>query len=114
MEIECTKDTAKLLALVFTTKLNLALKRIISYERDKNGKLLSDGSIAINKKENTAEGEGGEGSTSTFYAILDRTAWLSNENILELNVPICVFITGNLAFYTTVVGKEGMDKAHCH
>ena len=31
-----------------------------------------------------------------------------------LNVPICVFITGDLAFYETLVGKEGMDKAHCH
>jgi hypothetical protein len=31
-----------------------------------------------------------------------------------LNFPICVFITRDLAFYATVVGKEGMDKAHCH
>jgi hypothetical protein len=29
-------------------------------------------------------------------------------------MPIRVFITGDLAFYATVAGKEGMDKAHCH
>ena len=28
-------------------------------------------------------------------------------------MPIRVFVTGDLAFYFTVVGKEGMDKAHC-
>jgi hypothetical protein len=52
--------------------------------------------------------------TSTFYAIVDRTARLGDKDTLVLNVPIHVFITGDLAFYATVVGKEGMDKAHCH
>jgi hypothetical protein len=51
---------------------------------------------------------------SSFYAILDRTGRLCDEDTLVLNVPIRVFITGDLAFYATVVGKEGMDKAHCH
>ena len=31
-----------------------------------------------------------------------------------LNLPIRVFVTGDLPFYTTVVGKDGMGKAHCH
>jgi hypothetical protein len=48
--------------------------------------------------------------TSTFYAILDRTGPLGDEDTLVLNVPV----TGDVAFYATVVGKEGMDKAHCH
>jgi hypothetical protein len=46
-EIECQKDTAELLALAFTPKLNAALRRIVKYERDPNGNLLSDGSLAI-------------------------------------------------------------------
>jgi hypothetical protein len=52
--------------------------------------------------------------TSTFYAILDRTGRLGDEDTLVLNVSICVFITRDLAFYAIVVGKEGMDKVHCH
>jgi hypothetical protein len=151
-EIECQKDTAELLALAFTPRLNAALKRIVSYVRSDDGQLVSDGTLAVyNKKENLprqvgtereteesgernlqgAEGEappdrnfnqGAEGDpetddveqTSTFYAILDRTCPLGDEDTLVLNVPIRVFITGDLAFYATVVGKEGMDKAHCH
>jgi len=108
-EIECAKDTGDLLALAFTPKLNTALKRIINYERDANGKLLlSDGSLSIYKK--SMEGD----VPSTFYAILDRTNRLSTHDTLVHTVPIRVFITGDLAFYSTVVGKEGMDKAHCH
>jgi hypothetical protein len=127
-EIECAKDTGELLALAFTPKLNAALKRIISYERDENGKLLSDGMLTVFKKNvplsadrtgaegdsQGAEGDSPETQDSTFYAILDRTYRRSPEDTLVLNVPIRVFITGDLAFYATVVGKEGMDKAHCH
>jgi hypothetical protein len=28
-------------------------------------------------------------------------------------VPIRVFMTGDLAFHATILGKEGVDKAHC-
>jgi hypothetical protein len=80
------------------------------------------------KKENLGQGaegeteeagernrQGAEGKqTSTFYAILDRRDWLGNEDTLVLNVPIHVFINGDLALYATVVGKEGMDKSHRH
>jgi hypothetical protein len=97
----------------------LALKFIIRFERDKNGKLLSDGALAIYKNniilpvDGAADGIGGEGST--FYTIcLDRTAQLSDDDMLVLNVSIHIFITSNLAFCTTVAGKEGMDKALCH
>jgi hypothetical protein len=107
-EIECGKDTGDLLALAFTPKLNSALTRIIDYERDANGKLVSDGSLSIYKK--AMEGD----VASTFYAILDRTNRLSIHDTLVHTVPIRVFITGDLAFYATVAGKEGMDKAHCH
>jgi hypothetical protein len=48
--IECQKDTAELLALAFTPNLNATLKRIISYDRDDNGKLLSDGSLPSTKR----------------------------------------------------------------
>jgi hypothetical protein len=88
--------------------MNAALKRIINYERDTNGKLVSDGALSIYKK--AMEGD----VQSTFYAILDRTNRLSIHDRLIHTVPIRVFITGDLAFYATVVGKEGMDKAHCH
>jgi hypothetical protein len=33
---------------------------------------------------------------------------------MVLNVPIHVFSTRDLAFYATVVEKEGMDKVYCH
>jgi hypothetical protein len=96
--------------------------------RNDNGKLVSDGTLAVYKKENLGQGaeretkeagernpQGAEGEPpSTFYAILDRTDPLYDEDTLVLNVLIRVFITGGLAFYATVVGKEGMDKAHCH
>jgi hypothetical protein len=69
-EIECAKDTGDLLALAFIPRLNAALKCIIQYKRDNNGKLLSDGMLSIYKK---AAEEGEREETSTFYAILDRT-----------------------------------------
>jgi hypothetical protein len=46
-EIECGKDTGDLLALAFTPKLNAALKRIVDCQRDENGKLVSDGTLAV-------------------------------------------------------------------
>jgi hypothetical protein len=112
-EIECAKDTGELLALAFTPKLNSALKRIISYERDEEGNLVSDGTLGVYKKHRGAEGDAEGEAGETFYAILDRTDKLSIEDEMVLNVPIRVFMTGDLAFYATVVGKEGMDKAHC-
>jgi hypothetical protein len=94
--------------------------------RDENGKLVSDdGTLAIYRNytllpvDGAADGVGQEGST--FCAILDRTPQLSDDDTLVLNAPICVFITGDLAFYATVVGiyatmvgKDDMDKAHCY
>jgi hypothetical protein len=44
---------------------------------------------------------------------LDRTGQQDVNNTLVLNVPIRVFVTGDLAFYATAAGKEGMDKAQC-
>jgi hypothetical protein len=83
-EIEYAKDTAKLLALAFTPKLNMAFKRIISYERDKNGRLVSDGSLSIYKKNSVLplDGTGDDigGEASTLYAILDRTGLVSGED----------------------------------
>ncbi len=110
-EIECAKDTGELLALAFIPKLNASLKEIISYDIDENGKLVSDGALAVYKKNILlpADGDG-----PSFYSILDRTTRKSADDTLVLNVPIRIFITGDLAFYATMVGKEGMDKAHCH
>jgi hypothetical protein len=51
-EIECQKDTAELLALASTPKLNAALKQIVSYRRGDEGQLVSDGALAVYKKEN--------------------------------------------------------------
>jgi hypothetical protein len=113
-QIACAKDTSELLPLALTPKLNSALKRMVSYEQDDNGKLVGDGTLAIYTNDILlpVDGVGQEGST--FHAILDRTPRLSGNDTLVLNVPIHVFITGDLAFYANVVGKEGMDKAHCH
>jgi hypothetical protein len=73
--IECAKDTGDLIALAFIPRLNTALKCIIQYKRDNNGKLLSDGMLPIYKK---AAEEGKREETSTFYAILDRTNRVRN------------------------------------
>jgi hypothetical protein len=50
-----------------------------------------------------------DGDGPSFYAILDRTARKSVDDTLVLNVPIRIFITGDLALDATMVGKEGMD-----
>jgi hypothetical protein len=107
-EIECGKDTGDLLALAFTPKLNAALKRIIDYQRDENGKLVSDGTLAVYQRAGNA-GQAAEGELS-FYAILDRTGQQDVNDTLVLNMPIRVFITGDLAFYATVAGKEAWTK----
>jgi hypothetical protein len=62
-EIECQKDTAELLALAFTPKLNAALKRIVSYVRGDEGQLVSDGTLAVYKKENLPRQQGAECKT---------------------------------------------------
>ena len=48
-EIECAKDTGELLALAlaFLSRLSAALKRIIRYERDEKGNLVSDGTLRV-------------------------------------------------------------------
>jgi hypothetical protein len=78
---------------------------------DENGKLVSDGALAVYKKNILLPADG---DSSSFYAILDRTTWKSVDDTLVLNVPIQMFITGDLAFYATMVEEEGMDKSHWH
>jgi hypothetical protein len=89
------------------------LKRIIACQRDENGKLVSDGMLAIHKKQQGAEGEDQGAEGDAFHAILDRTERSCPNDMLELNVPIRAFIAGDLAFCTTGLGKEGVDKSHC-
>ncbi len=56
--------SAELLALAFTPKLNAALKRIVQYKRNENGQLISDGTLAVYKKNaQGAERETGERET---------------------------------------------------
>ncbi len=112
-ETECAKDTGDLLALAFIPRLNMALKRIISHQRDENGKLVSDGTLAVCKKQRGAEGEEQGAKGDVFCATLDRMERLCPIDTLELNAAIRVFITGDLAFHATMLGKEGVDKAHC-
>jgi hypothetical protein len=85
-KIECQKDTGKLLALAFTPKLNATLRRIIKYERDENGKILSDGSLTIY----TSAGTEGARTEGSFYAILDRTCRLCDEDTLVLCTNTCL------------------------
>jgi hypothetical protein len=109
-EIECKKDTGDLLALAFTPELNAALKRIVIHERNADGKLVSDGKLSIHRKAM----QGSAASKPSFHhAVLDRTGPLLIDNTLAHAANIRVFITGHLAFHAAVVGKEGMDKAHC-
>jgi hypothetical protein len=57
-EIEFQKDTAKLLALAFTPRLNAALKQIVRNERSDNRQLvLQEGPLALHKKNNTQGAE---------------------------------------------------------
>jgi hypothetical protein len=88
------------------------LKRIVSCQRDENGKPVSDGTLAVHQRAEVDVGQEAEGELS-FHAILDRTGQQDVNNALVLNLPICVFITGDLVFHATAVGKAGMDKARC-
>jgi hypothetical protein len=84
---------------------------MVSYQRDEDGKLVSDGTLAVHQRAEVDAGQDAEGKLS-FYAILDRTGQQDVNGTLVLNVPIRVFVTGDLAFCATAAGKEGMDKAH--
>jgi hypothetical protein len=53
---ECQKNTAELLALAFTPRLNVALNRIVCYVRNDKGQLVSDCRLAVYKKENLGQG----------------------------------------------------------
>jgi hypothetical protein len=71
-------------------RLNAVLKQIVCYVRNDKGQLVSDGRLAVYKKENLGQGaewereeaadrnpQGAEGRpTSILYAILDRTGQL--------------------------------------
>jgi hypothetical protein len=90
--------------------LNATLKRIINYERDApSGKIVRDGWLSIYKK---VQPDGGAIEGGGLCAILDRKEKTSENDEDLLKVPIGVFVTGDLAFYFTVAGKEGMDKAN--
>jgi hypothetical protein len=111
--IKCKKDTGELLALAFTPRLNAALKKIIGHQQDNNNaKLASDGTLTVYEKNQGVEGDAGVAGP-TFCTVLDEREQLCPHDTLEISVPIHVFITGDLACHTCVLGKEGMDKAHC-
>jgi hypothetical protein len=110
-EIECPHDNGALLQQTVLPKLNAALKRIINYERDAStGEIVRDGWLSMYKKVQ-ADGRATEGDG--LYAVLDRKEKTLENDEEVLKVPIRVFVTRDLAFHFTVVGKEGMDKAHC-
>ena len=95
--------------MAFIPKLNSALKRIIECQRDENGKLVSDGTLTVHKKNRGAEGDAGEADDDagpTFYAILDRTERSCPHDTLEISVPTRVSITGDLVCYNTHVCWE--------
>jgi hypothetical protein len=120
VEVPCS---AKQLGFKKQARQSRWVQRILQCVRKyKEGELVADNEKQEDNDDEFAYNQGAQGDpetddvelSSTFYAILDRTGPLGNEDTLVLNVPISVFITGDLAFYATVVGKEGMDKAHCH
>ncbi len=84
--------------------------RQVNYEWDATtGKIVRDGWLSIYKK---VQADGGAIEGGGLYAILDRKEKTSENDEEVLKVPIRVFVTGDLAFYFTVVGKEGVDKDH--
>jgi hypothetical protein len=60
--------------LAFLPELNTAVKRIVSCQRDGNGKPVSDGTLAVCKK--ATEGDAGKAS---FHAI-----WTEQKNTMPL------------------------------
>jgi hypothetical protein len=71
---------------------------MVSYERDDNENLVSDGALAIytNSTLLPVDGMGQEGST--FYAILGRTQWLSGNDTLVLMYPFVFSLPGILPY----------------
>jgi hypothetical protein len=82
-------------------KINNSLKEIVYYARDETEKIVSDGTLSIFKSE--VEG---------FYGTFKNEKHSSLDTLVHA-VSIRVFITGDLAFYATILGKENSSSTWC-
>jgi hypothetical protein len=101
--IECQKDSYDILKVTLAPKLNKAFKRMIKYSNPGTSKM-TDGAITT-----FMPGSGSGEYYSTFEG--ER---LRPTDVLLQNSPFRLFITGDLAFYAMMVGKEDGDRYWCH
>jgi hypothetical protein len=83
-EVKCAKETGKLLALAFLPKTDMALRKTTSRQRDKNGKLESDGMQEAMRAKQVF--------VPSCTEQKQRAA-----GMLLISMPIPVFMTGDLA-----------------
>jgi hypothetical protein len=122
--IECQKDSYDILKVTLVPKLNDAFKRMLNYS-DTGSSKMTDGTLTMfmpsrecgsTSREGGSTNEEGEQAEdrreeyySTFKAERKRPS-----DVLVQNSPFCLFITGDLAFYAMMVGKEAGDRYMCH
>ena len=101
-EVECRKDTAIVLRNTILSHINERLKVMINYRRDANGDIQSDGTLFAIKKPSLEEYFSFEKPTDPLEVLM-----------VEKSVDLRILVTGDLAFYATVLGMEGASSSAC-
>lgn len=101
-EVECKKDTAVVLRNTILSKLNERLKLIVKYKTNELDEIISDGTLFVIRKPSMEE-------YFSFQKPNDPLEILMEAKSVDLRVVV----TGDLAFYSTVLGMEGASSSAC-
>ena len=101
-EVDCKKDTAVVLRNTIFSQINERLKTIVKYTTNAAGKITSDGTLFVIKQ-----------PTGEEYFSFERATEPLEVDVPEKAVDLRVFITGDLAFYATVLGMENASASAC-
>jgi hypothetical protein len=101
-EVECKSDSSKFLAASLAPKINDCLTEMVRYVPG----CATDGIVEVYR-------EGGVNGPLYASALLDSRGRRSGYDVLVISLPLRVFVTGDLKFYSTILGKEGMSPFWC-
>jgi hypothetical protein len=101
-EVECKKESSEMLWKTILTEINERLKGIMTYTRDGDSRITSDGMLWTIREPCGEEHYSFQKPNDVLASVLE-----------EKSAALRFFITGDLAFYATVLGMEGASATAC-
>ena len=101
-EVDCKKDTSSVLRNTIFGYINERLKKIVKYTTNASGRIISDGTLFVIRQPSGEEYFSFEKPTDPLEVLVPEKA-----------VDLRVFVTGDLAFYATVLGMENASASAC-